>query len=486
MTMKRLILALIRLLTAVSAGHTQNSQVLYFMNLPQATTLNPAFKPTGRFYLGLPAISDISVRLDNNFLSLQDLFANGVISDSTMTFLERGPWLADFLSGLGSNNTLEPQVGVRIFGLAFTVKDNLRLSLDITERAEADIVFPGDLLRLGLGGNSEFIGKTLDLSSFRSDITVYQEIGIGASRNITEKLRVGGRLLVLSGVASGNMVNNHSTLTVNEDFTQTVDADMLYNFSAPVTFTTESDGSIHGAEFDDARFDDTRNLISYLKEMANPGFGIDLGAEYRFSDKLAVSAAVKDLGFIKWKRDLAQLSIKSSFQFNGLTMQDVYDESVDFEELINWTIDSVQNVLRVEDNPQEFTTRLPATVVGAFSYTPVKFFTLGVLSQTRFEGPVIRQATTLSGNLNFGNIFSATMAYTAANRRYDNLGFGMALRGGFLQFFVMVDNIPLKFSSFTSGEQTLRLPDNINTVNARLGLNLVFGNRERDKTLPPV
>ena len=187
--MKRKILALIVLLSAVTAGHSQNSQVLYFMNLPQATTLNPAFKPTGRFYLGLPGISDISVRLDNNFLSLSDLFTSGVISDSTLSFLERGPWLNDFLAGLGDNNSLEPQAGVRLFGLAFTVKDNLRFSLDITERAEANLVFPGDLFRLGLGGNSDFIGKTLDLSSFRTDMMVYHEIGLGASGNITEKLR---------------------------------------------------------------------------------------------------------------------------------------------------------------------------------------------------------------------------------------------------------------------------------------------------------
>ncbi|HNX83977.1 MAG: hypothetical protein KBB24_04080 [Bacteroidales bacterium] len=484
--MKRKILALIVLLSAVTAGHSQNSQVLYFMNLPQATTLNPAFKPTGRFYLGLPGISDISVRLDNNFLSLSDLFTSGVISDSTLSFLERGPWLNDFLAGLGDNNSLEPQAGVRLFGLAFTVKDNLRFSLDITERAEANLVFPGDLFRLGLGGNSDFIGKTLDLSSFRTDMMVYHEIGLGASGNITEKLRIGGRLKILSGVASAYLTNNHSKLTVNEDFTHTADADISLNMSAPVLFTTESDGTIHGAEFDEARFDDTRNAISYLKELANPGAGIDLGAEYRFSEKLAVSAAVNDLGFIRWKRDLSQLTINSTFKFNGLTMQDVYDESLDFEELINWTIDSLQNVLELADSPQEYTTYLPAKVVAAFSYTPVRYFTLGLLSQTRFEGPQAHQSVTLSGNLHFRNIFSTTLAYTAANRRFDNLGFGMALRGGPFQFFVLVDNIPLKYSSFTSGEQTIRLPENMNTVNARLGLNLLFGNRERDKTLPPM
>lgn len=476
-------MALILLISAVTAGNSQNSQVLYFMNLPQSTTLNPALKPTGRFYLGLPGISDISIRVDNNFLSFSDLFANGVISDTTMAFLERGPWLEDFLAGLGDNNSLEPQAGVRLFGLAFTVKDNLRFSLDITERADANIVFPGDLLRLGIGGNSDFIGQTIDLSSFRTDLTAYQEVGIGASGNITDRLRIGGRLLVLSGIASGYMTNNNSSLTVNEDLTHTVQADMMLNISAPVTFITEDDGSIHGAEFDKTRFNDVNNAISYLTAMSNPGFGIDLGAEYRISNMFAVSAAVKDLGFIKWKRDLSQLSIKSDFQFNGLTMQDVYDESLTFDELLNWAIDSVQTALELDDNPKEFTTRLPATLIGAFSFTPVKFFTLGLLSQTRFEGPMIHQATTLSGNLNFSNVFSTTVAYTAANRRYDNLGFGMAVRGGFAQFFILVDNIPLKWTTVTSGEGSFRMPEYWNTVHARFGFNLVFGNREKEKVL---
>ncbi len=484
--MKKQILALLLMMSAVTAGNAQNSQVLYFMNLPQATTLNPALKPAGRFYLGLPGISDISVRVDNNFLSFSDLFADGVISDSTFAFLNDGPWLENFLGSLGDNNSLEPQAGIRLFGLAFNVKDNLRFSLDVTTRADANILFPGDLLRLGLRGNSDFIGQTLDLSSFRTDMTMYQEIGIGASGNITEGLRIGGRLLVLSGVASGYLTNNHSSLTVNEDFTHTADADMVFNFSAPLYFITEDDGSIHGAEFDEARFSDAKNAIPYLTAMSNPGFGIDLGAEYRINDMFAVSAAVKDLGFIRWKRDLSQLSIKSTFEFNGLTMQDVYDESLSFDELINWTIDSLQNVLVLDENPQEFTSRLPATVLGAFGFTPVKFLTLGVLSQTRFKGPVIHQETTISGNLNFGNSFSTTLAYTAANRRYDNLGFGMAFRGGFAQFFILVDNIPLKWTTVTSGEGSFRMPEHWNTVHARLGLNLVFGNRQKEDILPAI
>ncbi len=472
------------LLSAATASFGQASQALYFMNLPQRTALNPALKPSGRFYLGLPGISDISVRLDNNFLSFSDLFAGGVISDSTMTFLERGPWLDDFLAGLGNNNSIQPQVGIKLFGLAFTVNDNLRFSLDITERANANVVFPGDILRLGIGGNEDFLGKSLDFSSFRTDMTYYHEIGIGASGNITDKLRVGGRVLILSGVASGYLRNSVATLKVNDDFTHTLNADIAFNLSAPVTFITEDDGSIHGAEFDHSRLDGAHNVISYLAGMSNPGFGIDLGAEYRFNDMFAVSAALTDFGFIKWKRDLSQLAIDATFDFNGLTMQDVYDESLDFEEFLNWTIDSLQQVLELKEAPEPFTTYLPSTVTAAFSYTPVKFFTAGLLSQTRFVGKQAHQAVTLSGNLNFGNAFSTTLAYTMANRRYDNLGFGLAFRGGVAQFFALIDNVPLKWTKVTSGDGTYRLPEHWNTVHARIGLNLVFGNREKEEIFP--
>jgi hypothetical protein len=483
--MRRTILLVLLLLNAAVASNAQTSQSLYFMNIPQASTLNHALNPTGRFYLGLPGISDISVRLDNNFLSVSNLFTGGIISDSTLAFLEESEWLEEFVKWLGDNYSLESQAGVRLFGLAFTVKDDLRITFDITERADANIVFPGDLLRLGFQGNEGFIGQSIDLSTLRTDASIWHEFGIGASKNVTPKLRVGARVLVLSGVASAFLANRGVTLTVNDDYTHTVNADMALNISAPVNFITEEDSSIHGAEFDNARFDDDRNIIEYLKSMANPGLGIDLGAEYRFNDKLAVSAAVTDLGFIKWKRDRQDITVNTTFDFNGLTMQDVYDESLDFGELLNWTLDTLQNVAVLDKSAPAYTCRLPATVTVAFSYTPVKFFTAGLLSRTRFEGRQAHQALTLSGNFNFGNVFSTTLAYTAANRRYDNLGFGFAIRGGFMQFFALVDNVPVKFTSVEYDGKDYRIPGNWSMVHARLGLNLVFGNREREK-LPPL
>jgi len=471
---------------AVNSINAQTSQVLYYMNLPQSNTLNPAFQPSGRTYVGLPVISDISFRLDNNFLSLSELFSGGVISDTAFTFLQPGPELDQFIAGLGDKNSLEPRVGLQLFGLAFTIGKDLRITFDITDRFDANIVFPGDLLRLGIEGNESFIGRNIDLSSLRTDFKYYHEIGFGASKNITEKLRIGARLKLLSGVAAAYLDNDGLSLTVNEDFTHTLNADVALNFSAPFTFTTDEDGIIHGVDFDDERFNSGNDAMSYLLGFSNPGLGIDVGAEYRFNDMFAVSAALNDIGFIKWKRDRTELSARTTIEMIGLTLQDVYDESLSFDDLMNWALDSIQNSIEIIDAPAAFTTSLPFSLTAGASFTPVSFFTAGVLSQTRFEGKQVHEAFTLSGNINFGNTFSTTLAYTLANRRYDNLGFGIAVRGGFFQFFALVDNIPMRYTRVTNGEDDFRMPENLYTVHARFGLNLVFGNKIEEKILPPM
>lgn len=463
----------------------QSSQVLYFMNIPQKSSLNPAFQPGGRVYLGLPLISDFSLRIDNNFLSFSDLFKGGVVSDSTLTFLEPGKELDSFLDGLRRKNSIEPHLGFQMFGLAFTIGKDLRITFNMNERVEGNFAIPGDLIRLGINGPESFMGKDLDLSSLRTDVMYYHETGIGASKNITDKLRIGGRLMILGGVAAGYLDNNSLSLKVNDDYTQTVNADVAFNVSAPVKFYRH-DGVIDSAAFDNERFEDANSTISYISGMRNPGLGIELGAEYRFNDMFVVSAALNNLGFIKWKRDRSSLIVKKQFEMNGLTMQDVYDESLSFDELMNWAIDSIQNATELVESAQPFTTFLPFGVTAAFGFSPVKFFTAGVLSQTRFRGKQVHESITLSGNLNFGNVFSTSLAYTIANHRYDNLGFGLAVRGGFIQFFTVVDNIPMRWSTMTNGESTIRLPENWYTIHARLGLNFVFGNRKDEKPLPPM
>ncbi len=459
----------------------QYSQSLYFMNLPQRNSLNPALRPTNRLYIGLPALSGVTVNLDNNFINMSDLFIGGVISDSTVTFLEPGEHLDRLVAGLKDKNSVEMQASVQLFGLGFSVGKDLWVTLDLTERAEANFVLPGELIRLGIRGNDAYAGQSIDLSSLRAGVKYYHEIGVGLSKNLTERLRLGVRGKLLFGVATATLDNNDFRLRVNEDYTHTLFADMSFRMSGPVRAVMNPDGTLDNVSIDDSRFETTKDKISLLTNTGNPGFGIDLGMEYRITDRLSVSGAVTDLGFIRWRTDRTTLFTKTQFEFNGLTMQDVYDESLDFDELINYTLDSLQNTFYQEAGSDPFVTYLTPGVTVAASYSPVKAFTFGVLSHTRFIGRQVRESMTLSANMNIWNALSATCSYTAVNHRYDNLGAGISLRGGAMQLYALVDNIPVRWTKVSSGNDSFPVPDDWNTLHARVGMNIMFGNKAKNK-----
>ena len=75
--------ALMLLLSVIISDlSAQNSQVLYYMNLPQNHLLNPALKSSDSLYIGLPFLSGINLNITNNFINLSDIYMKGPKSDS--------------------------------------------------------------------------------------------------------------------------------------------------------------------------------------------------------------------------------------------------------------------------------------------------------------------------------------------------------------------------------------------------------------------
>ncbi|MCJ7820846.1 MAG: DUF5723 family protein, partial [Bacteroidales bacterium] len=297
-------------------------------------------------------------------------------------------------------------------------------------------------------------------------------------KNITEKIRVGVRGKMLLGVATASLDNNDLRLKVNDDYTHTLYADMIFNMSGPVNVSMDPVGGLDNLTIDKSKFNTSQGLVSLLTNAGNPGMGLDLGIDYRITDRISVSGAITDLGFIRWKSNRIRLYTQTEIEFNGLTLQEVYDESVEFDDLLNWTLDSLQNSIYTKNIDDPFTTFLPFGVTAAASYSPVKAFTVGLLSQTRFIGRQVHESFTLSANMNLWNALSASCSYTAANQRYDNLGAGLSIRGGWFQIFALVDNIPLQWTRVNSGNGSFRMPEHWNTIHTRFGINLVFGNKE--------
>ena len=61
------------------------------------------------------------------------------------------------------------------------------------------------------------------------------------------------------------------------------------------------------------------------------GLGLDIGATYDLTDRIVVSAAITDLGFIRWKKDVTNLKANNQFEFSGLNMLDFFNGTKTFD-----------------------------------------------------------------------------------------------------------------------------------------------------------
>jgi hypothetical protein len=471
--------AIVFLLTLTGAAWGQNSRIMYFMNLPQNHYLNPALQPSDSVYpvyIGLPGFSGLSFSANNNFLNFSDVFEKGR-SDSLISFLHPDFNKDHFLSVIRRNNSIEPDMTLPIFGLGFRAGKSY-IFFDINEKIESNFVLPGELVELMIKGNEGFVGDRIDLSAMRGDIRMYHEIGLGFSRNYSDRFRFGLKGKVLLGVGTASIHSNSLGISIGNDYSHTMDADINVNISAPVTIIRDRNDDITDVSFDDDEF------LNSVINGHNPGFALDMGATYQLTKRLRLSAAITDLGFIKWKNNVTNLKIDQNFEFNGVDVSDVLNGNKTFDEVTDELLDSLQNSYTIGETYKPFATMLPTNINIAGEYHLTKSVSLGVLSSSRFIGKQMRESLTMSANVNLGTIFSTSLSYTATNHRYDNLGAGMSLRLGWFQWYVMSDRIPImwnkiitdKSSDQNGNEQgSIVIPSHWNTIDFRMGMNMVFG-----------
>jgi hypothetical protein len=464
----------------------QNSQVLYYMNLPQNHMLNPALRPSNSVYIGLPVLSGFNLNINNNFVNFSDIFLKGQPKDSIISFLHPDYDVNKFLAKIKKRNSIEPETMIQLLGVGFSLGKDGYVFFDINDRIDGNIVLPGDLFKLALKGNEEFVGSKIDLSSLQGNIKYYREFGLGYSRNITDKLRIGIKGKLLFGIAAASIDNKSLGITVNEDYSHTLDANLAVNMSGPVNVYMDSKNNIDSIKFDDNRFKTRSGITDFFSGKKNMGLGMDIGATYDLTDRIVVSASITDLGFIRWKKDVTNLTAKNQFEFSGLNMLDVINGTKTINQVGQDMLDSLKNAFVVSKSKTAFTTYLPFGISLGGSYNVTKQFSVGMLSYSRVIGKQIREALTLSANINLGNALSTSLSYTAENHQYDNLGAGLAFRAGVAQFYLLTDRIPLMWNKIKNNSSNFILPANWNTFNLRLGMNFVFGNRPKEKNDKPM
>ena len=444
-------------------ARSQDPASLYFMNvIPQTTHLNPAFQPRGNVFVSLPSVA-IGFRSD---LALKDVLQQ-----------HGGKWYSPIESqysynllhkAIGKSSTMfNANVEIDILGFGFRTKKGY-FTFGLSEHVLVLPTVPSDLFKIPEGALDN---ATLDFAPFRVKAMAYKQIRIGYSHEINDKLTVGVNLKPIFGQAAvSTKIKKFSIKTGEKEWTVDVEGD-VYS-SAPVTMTEKE-----GDEFPEIKVKElsTSDYTSqYGASLSNPGLAADLGATYKYNEWFTFSAALNNLGFISWKEDLNGLSFNGSYSFNGITYNTGDEKSED--DAFDGLADSLKAAIDYNTQHESFATSLPPVLYLGATCHLTSSISVGLLSRSTFWSKGYRQNFNLSLNLQPYSFVSFNLGLNQQIKGNTYLGGGFSLFLGPLQFYLLTDYIPIRYSTITiDGEKIPVVPERQKEIIISTGLNLVFG-----------
>jgi len=424
---------------------SQQDFTLYNMeHVPQRMYMNPAFFPTySKINIGLPGISSLYLNFSNSGFKISDLIQKQSDDSLHIEF-------DNMLSKLATNNYISTAVQPDILSFGFRIKEKNYISVNITEKAHVRFRYPKDFMEFVWKGNGAFLDKNINFS-FAVNATHYREYGVGYSRIINDKLTVGGKIKYLYGME--NITTKKSDITLYTD---------------PLDYDITAKGNI---EINTSGLDDTTETSTskYLFGKKNNGLGIDLGGEYKLTNKITLSASLIDLGFIKWKDNVTNLKSDGSFTYQGIDITQFFD-SDSTNDPLDEMLDSLENIFKIDTTHNSYTSFLTSQLYIGGTYNVMEKGKAGIVFYSQFFDKKIRPGLSLSYSQRVGRWLNVSASYSMYNRSYNNIGLGLALNGGPVQLYIVSDNILGAF-----------YPQNTKNVHLHFGINLTIGRTKNDK-----
>ena len=363
--------------------------------------MNPAIG-NDQNYVAMPAISNVNVAVNGN-IGLDNLLFNK--GGKTTTFLNPDVTAEEFLSGIKDKNKFAADVKLQILGFGFKGLNGYN-HVGINARTTAGFIIPGSLLRLAKEGVEN---KTYDISDFQAHGEAYAEIALGHSHRINEHFDIGATAKILVGAGRADAEFEKAQLSLLEDQWMAVTNARVQASVKGLTFKEETTmRGPEGAETPHTYVND----IDVDKTGIN-GFGaaFDIGAVYRPDDCWTLSAAVLDLGFIKWNNNVVA-STNGDRTFTTDAYLFVIDDEADnkFEREMDRLEEGVAALYELRNNGDEGarTTRLASTInLGVeFTLPTYKQLSFGLLSTIRNNGDLSWFDVRLSANWKLKKLLS--------------------------------------------------------------------------------
>lgn len=436
-------------LMTITNAVAQTEGTLYFMNsLPQVVEANPAIVPRYKTAIGLPGISSFGGVYANNGFTV-DQFITEVNGVSTAN-------LAGWTQNLAEKNYVNVSGFADVFRVGLRINPKWYIMASSTVKQHTSTMIPKGLASVLVDGTSSLVSSYSNTSP-QAEMISYLQTALGASYQVSERFTVGGRIKFLNGLANVTTERSSMIVEVDNNYQMTLTGDALVKTSG---ISTSGTG---GYQLGD-------NLGN------NRGWGLDLGLNYKFMEKLQVSAAINDVGSISWGNNTQSYSLdpaKAQYTFSGFDVNQLLDSNSDY---LSQQLDSLEAKFEMKEAATgSYTTSLPSRYYLAAQYELIPKLWVGTL----FFGESFRDrfATGMTASLNkdFGNWLSASFTYTVSNRSYNNIGAGLSFNLSPVQFYILGDNLLMAPATLVTGDSFNDYLNNSQLLTVRAGFNLVFG-----------
>jgi len=403
---------------------------------------NPAFRPEYKTALSMPVLGNINLAAYNTGLQL-----NRLVSENPDYTIEEAANDLNDINFLGSAFTVSHAMTGFKVGKAWLrtgIHENIYLQFD----------YPRELFRMVMGGFDiyDFSKGPVAIDGMGVQFMHYRSLDFGVSLPFfEEKLNVGVNLRYINGL--GALWTKESGLTAILDTTNNtvgLQGKLDMYSSGTLTFLEEDL--------------DLVPATSYFFNKKNHGAAADLGVTLKLSDKLQLSAAVNNVGFIGWK------SRNANYQTDTLKLRlpepdfnDISDSEAAQNEYLGAALDSLAFSLTQIKNNDKFNMPLPVNFNAAAS------FTLNEKNSVHVQIMAQRYFEEIYANIGAGFKTKPTKWLTLLptatlwNLSDLNFGLGLILKPGPVQISFLFDNL-----------YGLISPDAQRNASAGLGINFVF------------
>lgn len=475
----------ILLLSSLGCSLAQNKQLLYdFYEIPQSIMVNPGVQMPYKWAVGIPALSGIHLQAGSSGIAAGDLFANDGI-DFNQKFREQ------VVQGLNKRDEFGGSGTIEILHIGFRRKNKPEDYISFGAYGEGFIAqyWPEDLARLAFEGNGVNIAKRFDLNHLASQGEMVSVFHLGLNRQLQNGWTVGGRAKIYSSVweykTRGN--NGYFITTVGEDnlYRNTLVADISIKSSglkAFVDILEEDTGSTQA--------DLVNTFIGRALMGGNLGLGFDLGFTKTLSKNAVVTASLIDLGFIYHSNAIRNYTFRGSVLNEGLEIRLPEDADTFDPNLWGQVIDDISNRVPFQKNEEAFLSLRPTKLYVSYrqnfggnntssndcncnwrgaqttndaSYSSAIGGQLFVINRPR--GP--QAALSAFAQQRLGNFATFKATYTIDKFSQTNIGAGLSLKMGPVNFYVLADNLlgyqnlaQSRYQSFQFGLNLLSWNDN--------------------------